>query len=140
MPKRIQRKRTKGWKMPEGVYYVGRSGQQWAGTMGPFANPFRVGGYFKIGKGAHAGGFMWLEAAPQVADASFTKIQTAEQAVEFFREFRRRYPYTEQELATIRGRDLACWCALDKPCHADVLLELANAPESLSPSERGGQS
>lgn len=26
----------------------------------------------------------------------------------------------------LRGRDLACWCALDQPCHADVLLELAN--------------
>ena len=26
----------------------------------------------------------------------------------------------------LRGRDLACWCALDAPCHADVLLELAN--------------
>jgi hypothetical protein len=27
----------------------------------------------------------------------------------------------------LRGRDLACWCTLDVPCHADVLLELANA-------------
>ena len=27
----------------------------------------------------------------------------------------------------LRGKDLACWCALDQPCHADVLLELANA-------------
>lgn len=26
----------------------------------------------------------------------------------------------------LRGRDLACWCPLDQPCHADVLLELAN--------------
>lgn len=26
----------------------------------------------------------------------------------------------------LRGSDLACWCPLDKPCHADVLLELAN--------------
>lgn len=26
----------------------------------------------------------------------------------------------------LRGKDLACWCALDQPCHADVLLELAN--------------
>jgi hypothetical protein len=26
----------------------------------------------------------------------------------------------------IRGHDLACWCPLDHPCHADVLLELAN--------------
>lgn len=25
------------------------------------------------------------------------------------------------------GRDLACWCPLSSPCHADVLLELANA-------------
>ena len=26
----------------------------------------------------------------------------------------------------LRGKDLACWCSLDKPCHADVLLALAN--------------
>ena len=26
----------------------------------------------------------------------------------------------------LRGKDLACWCPLDQPCHADVLLELAN--------------
>jgi hypothetical protein len=30
-------------------------------------------------------------------------------------------------LAPLRGHDLACWCPLDQPCHADVLLELANA-------------
>lgn len=27
----------------------------------------------------------------------------------------------------LRGRDLACWCPLDQPCHADVLLKVANA-------------
>lgn len=27
----------------------------------------------------------------------------------------------------LRGKNLACWCPLDQPCHADVLLELANA-------------
>lgn len=27
----------------------------------------------------------------------------------------------------LRGRDLACYCPLDEPCHADVLLEVANA-------------
>lgn len=26
----------------------------------------------------------------------------------------------------LHGKDLACWCPLDKPCHADVLLEIAN--------------
>jgi hypothetical protein len=34
-------------------------------------------------------------------------------------------------LATLRhdlaGKDLACWCPLDQPCHGDVLLELANS-------------
>lgn len=29
-------------------------------------------------------------------------------------------------LPRLRGRNLACWCQLDQPCHADVLLELAN--------------
>jgi len=31
------------------------------------------------------------------------------------------------DLAPLRGHDLACWCPLDQPCHADILLELANA-------------
>lgn len=26
----------------------------------------------------------------------------------------------------LRGKDLACWCPLDQPCHADILLEIAN--------------
>ena len=34
------------------------------------------------------------------------------------------------DVATLRrdlaGKDIACWCPLDQPCHADVLLELAN--------------
>jgi hypothetical protein len=31
-----------------------------------------------------------------------------------------------ERLSELRGPDLACWCALDQPCHADILLELAN--------------
>ncbi len=34
MPVRIQRKRTKGWRMPEGVVYVGRNSK--------YGNPFTV--------------------------------------------------------------------------------------------------
>jgi len=30
-------------------------------------------------------------------------------------------------ISELRGKDLACWCPLDQPCHADVLLEIANA-------------
>jgi hypothetical protein len=26
----------------------------------------------------------------------------------------------------LAGRDLACWCPLDRPCHGDALLEVAN--------------
>lgn len=29
-------------------------------------------------------------------------------------------------LDRLRGKNLACWCPLDQPCHADVLLKLAN--------------
>ena len=32
------------------------------------------------------------------------------------------------ETAALRGRNLACWCALSDPCHASVLLEIANRP------------
>jgi hypothetical protein len=31
-----------------------------------------------------------------------------------------------QFLYALQGRQLACWCPLDQPCHADVLCELAN--------------
>jgi len=27
----------------------------------------------------------------------------------------------------LTGKNLACWCPLDKPCHADVLLRIANS-------------
>lgn len=100
--------------MPEGAISVTRPGE--------WGNPFRIGGYFRVG----AGPFAWLEAIERVAkgDPRFTKIETAEQAVEFFRR------YAEQrkpgKFNPLRGKDLACWCALDQPCHADVLLEIAN--------------
>ena len=38
-------------------------------------------------------------------------------------------PATADIIESLRGRDLACWCPLDQPCHADVLLEVANKGE-----------
>ena len=32
-----------------------------------------------------------------------------------------------EDLSTIRGKNLSCWCPLDQACHADVLLDIANA-------------
>ena len=31
------------------------------------------------------------------------------------------------DVSELRGKNLACWCKLDQQCHADVLLEIANA-------------
>ncbi len=31
------------------------------------------------------------------------------------------------DIESLRGKNLSCWCGLDEPCHADVLLEIANA-------------
>ena len=36
--------------------------------------------------------------------------------------------YALDNLLTLRGKNLACWCSLGSPCHADVLLEFANKP------------
>lgn len=33
-----------------------------------------------------------------------------------------------QVRAELAGRDLACWCAPTEECHADTLIEVANAP------------
>ena len=95
-PKRIQRKRTKGWKMPPNTVYVGRPSI--------WGNPYRV-----------------------------TDYAVRQFAVDDFRNLVLNYSYTYPPLSQIReqlrGKDLACWCPLDQPCHADVLLEIANAPE-----------
>ena len=36
--------------------------------------------------------------------------------------------FIQTNIGGLRGYSLACWCPLDKPCHADVLLKLANVP------------
>lgn len=123
-PVRIQRKRTKGWRMPPNTVYVGR-GSKWG-------NPFKVGkpcGVFPEGMGMHG------KAETLIPSLSI------EQAMEFYRNALRgwlspeMYPFGHDWEPRIRhyspqyelrGKDLACWCPLDQPCHADILLELAN--------------
>lgn len=102
-PRRIQRRRTKGWRMPEGAIYVGR-GSKWG-------NPFRAGGFVYL-SGPKAGQTMTAADAVQ----SFRTAAMSNTATDF----------RAQARADLAGRDLACWCPLDQPCHADVLLELAN--------------
>jgi hypothetical protein len=54
-------------------------------------------------------------------------VRDRAQAVELYRAWQApHYPIPDHPL---RGENLACWCPLDQPCHADVLLELANRVE-----------
>lgn len=111
-PKRIQRKRTKGWRMPEGAVYVGRP-TKWG-------NPYRVvvdGSFMHVAPG---GGSIVCS-----TDREGNRRERQAEAVELFREHWAPL-ITPGELAQLAGKDLVCWCPLDQPCHADVLLELAN--------------
>jgi hypothetical protein len=42
--------------------------------------------------------------------------------------YRQWLPDTDlyRDLSELAGHDLMCFCPLERPCHADVLLELAN--------------
>lgn len=96
-PKRIQLRRTKGWRKPEGAIVVSRPSR--------YGNPYVVGDLLNGGN------------------------MSPEEVVEHFRrallDGRLQFGVREVQ-AMLRGRDLACWCPLDQPCHADVLLEVAN--------------
>ena len=54
-----------------------------------------------------------------------------ERLMNLYRHFLTTTPIGQELLALARrklcGKDLACWCRLEEPCHADVLLELANS-------------
>ena len=100
-PKRIQRRRVKGWRMPAGAIYVGRP-TKWG-------NHIKVGDYGK---------------SPQARrTAHWLAVLDFEKSIEWNPEGE---AYKEAARRELRGHDLACFCRLDEPCHADVLLRLAN--------------
>ena len=95
-PQRIQLSRRAGWRMPENTVKVDR-------TNKTFGNPFRVGD----------------------PDPETGRPMDAARAVELFRA-RSAPSLQSQARHHLRGMNLACWCALGAPCHADVLLAIAN--------------
>lgn len=152
-PVRVQRKRTKGWRMPEGAVYVGR-GSRWG-------NPYRIGdaqlrfprvdgteswqfeGRLHKRSGEkhafHHGDYTIRPDGSKLYRVTWHDVRdaTREECVSMFREYvtgepdmleYRHKSRAEEIRAELAGKDLACWCPLDKPCHADVLLELANGP------------
>lgn len=98
----MKRRRTSGWRKPEGAISCTR-GKRYTGRWG---NPFRPGGE------APGGGV----------------ITDHEESVDIYRRWLRGRPdllaAAQTELA---GRPLLCWCAPGRVCHVqDVLLPLVN--------------
>lgn len=94
-PRRIQRKRTKGWRLPPNTVCVTRPGR--------WGNP-----YLPCGK----------------------SLDDRARALACFRVglLSGRLGFCVDDVRReLRGKNLACWCPLESPCHADVLLEIANA-------------
>lgn len=119
MPVRLQRKRTKGYRLPPDAVYVGRPSR--------WGNPFIIGqpyltsptlGGFRVITYREPGTYEHGVVVDICADRA--------QAVAWFREFYAELDEPERDVTPLRGRDLACWCEPSSPCHADVLLELAN--------------
>ena len=95
-PIRIQRQRTKGWKMPPNTIYVGRP-TKWG-------NPYYI---------YHDGVTSFEQAV------ALYSMRLKSKAILDGAKF-------ELDLRELRGKNLCCWCPLDRECHASVLLELAN--------------
>lgn len=99
MPKRIQRKRTKGWRLPHGATCVTRPGK-WGNPFST-ADAFRIAVHQQLNNGCVTVGWCRAEDAEKIA-------------------------VIVRDIEQLQGFDLACWCSIDHDCHADVLLTLAN--------------
>jgi hypothetical protein len=137
-PQRIQLSRAKGWRMPENTVKVTRPGK--------WGNPFN----FKpseccwmalaYGCRGDAAGRQeasvrafreWIEAPPGSRTKEYTRrvmFGNDDKSIELGRAEAGEAPSLADMRRDLAGRNLACWCKLGAPCHADVLLELANAP------------
>lgn len=145
---RIQRRRTKGWRLPENTVYVGRPSK--------WGNPFRLNTTHGLARepGIEHPDQPWeyegrISAAGNRHDfhhpdgritVVHVRYMTPSEVVECYRAYiigDGRWPVDwcrkPTDLTELRGKNLACWCPLEDeqgnrvPCHADVLLELANA-------------
>lgn len=118
-PIRVQRKRTKGYKMPDNTISVTRPGK--------WGNPFQIGDLIKIGNGKSQGEFSYLKCLyPKYNDGSFMELKTVKDVVASYKEYLTKYP--SKDIKELKGKNLACWCKVGEPCHADILLEFANKP------------
>jgi len=105
-PRRIQLSRRKGFRLPPNTIVVAR--------------PSKWGNPFVVGRDGTREYCVHLYRALMSGLICLTcKAEVAEQ--------RTALDYAEKNIGKLRGKNLACWCRDDgKPCHADVLLEIAN--------------
>lgn len=106
MPDRIQLSRAKGWRMPADTIKVDRT-TAWG-------NPFIVGQH-----GTRAECVRLFEMLANGYVCLSKGVDLARTQSDFLKAWAER----RHEL---RGKHLACWCPQGAPCHADVLLRLAN--------------
>ena len=85
--------------VPHGAIYCGRPMPRQRLKGSPFANPFKL--------------------ASNAANAERTEW------IAMYQRWLTMQPALLAKVPTLRGHDLACWCA-PLPCHCDVLLRLAN--------------
>lgn len=101
--------------MPENTVVVTRgAGKKWGNPFKVVDAPWPAGTYVLDVRNNTA-----------ISGALATVVEAAAISVRHFRRHARSLPVHE-----LRGKNLACFCPLDQPCHADVLLELANATEA----------
>lgn len=117
MPERIQQRRTKGWRKPENTVSVARPSM--------WGNPYAI-------KAVKRRGPFDIWVGDWFIGQATDEPRAREIAVERFRNalVNGIHGLHPESLVDLRGKNLMCFCPLDQPCHADVLLELANAPEA----------
>jgi hypothetical protein len=132
-PRRIRLRRSKGWRLadasnnPNGVVNVTRPGK-WGNPFAPMLETgtgiWRITCRVPAAKGVPSATLL-------LADQEYpTKDFALEAAVRLYRLRWENHANDfdapiHELLAELAGKDLACWCG-DGPCHADVLLDLAN--------------
>jgi len=119
-PVRLQLSRKKGFDLQAHSRAVNSLPAVKVARRGKWGNPFVVAPGSEPGhvfKGAAYG---------------YVAVPTVEDAVQCFREMMAAEGETaaalRASLPELRGKNLACWCKPGEPCHADVLLALANGP------------
>jgi hypothetical protein len=115
--KRIQRKRIKGWKMPENAKYVGRP-TKWG-------NPFKLSPdgcilYYNSERLIDSQWCNWSENGGfEIKDVVGLYKQWLDGKLQ------KEHPYLPKppSIEELKGKDLACFCSLSSPCHVDAILE-----------------